>query len=213
MFHSRALHAFSICCTGLLFALPGSAQFSSQSPNLLATEAVSQPFYFEVPLSSSQPDAPKPQAKPRLGALTTGWTYLWTDQGGYRSNLNGWFLRPSINIGKGYSVFFDSTNYYGSNKKGSVNSHGYTFGLAKEFFDKAKVRPSIFAEAGDVRSSGAGTIVNQFAFATGASLSIPFNQHVELAVTPAEYVFVYPNGDPRNDYNAKIGLSFPFGRR
>jgi hypothetical protein len=168
-----------------------------------------------VPLNSQAgATATDPPKKSPLGALTTGWTYLWADQGNnYRSNLNGWFLRPSVNVGRGYSLFFDSTNYYGTNAKGSVNSHGFTFGLGKELFPKARVKPSIFAEAGDVRASSAGTITNQFAFAAGASFSIPINKHVDLAVTPAEWVFLYPNGDPRNDYNAKVGLSFPFGHR
>jgi hypothetical protein len=36
---------------------------------------------------------------------------------------------------------------------------------------------------------------------------------VSLAVTPAEYIFLYPKGDWRNDYNARIGLSFSLGHR
>jgi hypothetical protein len=64
-----------------------------------------------------------------------------------------------------------------------------------------------------VRTSNAGSIVDQFAFASGLSLTISLNRHVDLALTPAEWVFLYPNGDPRNDYNAKVGLSFPFGHR
>ena len=197
-----------------MFAIPTCAQFSFGSPNFPPAPATgSRPFSFQLPSSSAQPDA-SAKPKERLGALTAGWTYLWADQGSnYRSNLNGWFLRPSINVGNGYSVFFDSTNYYGRNAKGSINSHGFTFGFGRQFFLHAKAKPSLFAEAGDVRASSAGTITNQFAFAAGVSVSIPFNQHIELAITPAEYIFLYPNSSVRNDYNAKIGLSFPFGRR
>lgn len=156
---------------------------------------------------------PKPKSSP-LGAIGLGWTYLWADQGaGERVSLNGWYARPSFNLGKGYSVFANFTNYYGANKRGSINSHGFTFGLAKQFFSEARVRPSIFAEAGDVRASNAGRIVNQFVFATGASLQIPLSNHVSLTITPAEWVFLYPHGDPRNDFNAKAGISIPFGRR
>ena len=213
MFRFRFLHV--LCIAGLLVALPIYAQFSSSAASFLPDSSASQPFSLEVPLSSAaQPESSADKPKPRLGAITTGWTYLWADQGNnYRANLNGWFLRPSFNFGKGYSVFFDSTNYYGRNAKGSVNSHGFTFGVGRQFLAKAKVRPSIFAESGDVRASSAGTITNQFVFAAGASLSVPLNQHVELAITPAEYIFLYPNSTVRNDYNAKIGLSFPFGRR
>jgi hypothetical protein len=50
-------------------------------------------------------------------------------------------------------------------------------------------------------------------FAIGGSFAVAINQHVQLAITPAEYIFLYPNSTVRNDYNAKVGLSFPFGRR
>lgn len=156
------------------------------------------------------------EAKPAspIATVTTGWTYLWADQGAnYRANLNGWFARPAITIGRGYSGFADFTNYYGRNAKGSVNSHGFTFGVAKEVLPKPKIKPSIFAEAGDVRASSAGTITNQLAVAAGASFSIPLAKWVDLAVTPAEYIFLYPKSDWRNDYNAKVGLSFPIGHR
>lgn len=159
---------------------------------------------------------PAQQAKPKpaLGSITTGWTYLYADQGaGERESINGWFLRPAFNVGKGFSVFFDSTNYYGANRKGSLNGHGYTFGFGHNVFATPHLKPAIFTEAGDVRTSNAGSVVNQFAYAAGVSLTIPLNKHIDLALTPAEYVFLYPKGDPRNDYNAKVGFSFPFGHR
>jgi hypothetical protein len=158
--------------------------------------------------------AQQAKPKPALGSITTGWTYLYAAQGaGERESINGWFLRPSINVGRGFSVFFDSTNYYGANRKGSLNGHGYTFGVGHDVFARRHLKPAIFTEAGDVRTSNAGSIVNQFAFAAGFSLTIPLNKHIDLALTPAEYVFLYPKSDPRNDYNAKVGFSFPFGHR
>lgn len=165
---------------------------------------------FALPLFA-QNAAPKP--KEPLANLTVGWTYLWADQGAnYRSNLNGWFARPSVNVGRSYSLFFDSTNYYGHNSKGETNSHGFTFGVAKQVLAMPRLKPSIFIESGDVRASSHG-ITNQAAVATGVSFSIPLAHWASLAITPAEYVFVYPNADWRNDYNAKVGLSFPFGHR
>lgn len=149
-------------------------------------------------------------AKKPLGNVTVGWTYLYADEGGYRSNLNGWFARPQLNLKQGWSVFFDSTNYYGTNKKGSVNGHGYTAGFGKTLLRKHRLKPTLFAESGDVRTSSAGTITEQFAFAAGASFAYSLNHEVSLVVTPAEWVFLYPNGDPRNDYNSKAGLVFNF---
>ena len=148
---------------------------------------------------------------PRVN-LTVGWTYLWADQSkGERVNLNGWFARPGVNLGSGYEAFADVTNYYGANHKGAINSHGFTFGVSKKVLATAKAKPAVFAEAGDVRSSNAGSIVNQFAFATGASVALPFNHWVSLAITPAEYVFLHPRGEVRNDFNAKVGIRFAIG--
>lgn len=156
------------------------------------------------------------QEKPKepIATITTGWTYLWADQGAnYRSNLNGWFIRPAVTIGRGYSGFANFTNYYGANSKGSVNSHGITFGVSKNILTHPNVKPSIFAEVGNVRASSAGKITNQLVVAAGASFSFPLAKWVSLAVTPAEYVFLYPEGDWRNDFNSKVGLSFPIGKR
>ena len=155
----------------------------------------------------------KKRAEEALGSVSAGWSYLWADQGaGYRSNLNGWFARPSVNVGRGYSIFFSSTNYYGHNAKGEVNSHGFTLGVARQVFAHPRFRPSIFLEAGDVRGSSHG-ITHQAVVATGASVSFPLNHKVSLVVVPAEYAFLYPHADWRNDFNAKVGLSFAFGHR
>jgi hypothetical protein len=152
-------------------------------------------------------------AKEPLGSLAAGWTYLWSDQGAdYRSNLNGWFVRPSVNVGRGYAIFFSNTNHYGHNAKGEINSHGFTLGLSKQVFTRPHIRPSIFLEAGDVRGSSHG-ITHQAVVATGFGLAFPLNHRVSLVLTPAEYVFKYPHADWRNDYNAKVGLSFPFGHK
>jgi hypothetical protein len=157
--------------------------------------------------------APTEAGRP-IATVAMGWTYLWADEGAhYRSNLNGWFVRPTVNLPRGYGVFFSSTNYYGTNAKGSVNSHGYTLGVTKEVLARRRVKCSVFGEAGDVRASSAGTITNELLIATGVGVTLPVARWVSVVVTPAEYVFVYPHEDWRNDFNAKLGLSFPIGTR
>ena len=161
--------------------------------------------------TAARTQAPKQEP---IANLTVGWTYLWADQGmNSRSNLNGWFARPAVALGRGYQAFADFTNYYGANKKGSINSHGFTFGLSKAVLTRPRVKPSVFAEAGDVRVSNAGTIVNQVSVNAGVNLTFPLTKWANLAVTPAEYIFLYPQGDWRNDFNSKVGLNFPIGRR
>jgi hypothetical protein len=146
--------------------------------------------------------------------MAMGWTYLWADQGAnYRANLNGWSLRPTVNLPRGYAVFFSQTNYYGRNAKGSVNSHGFTWGVSKEVLALPRLKCTVFGEAGDVRASSAGTITNELLVATGVGVTVPVARWVNVVVTPAEYIFLYPHGDWRNDYNGKLGVSFPVGRR
>ena len=84
---------------------------------------------------------------------------------------------------------------------------------ARQVFARPRLKPSLFAEVGNVRSSNHFTIVNQFLFATGASFAVPLKYSLSLVITPAEYVFRYPKGSVRNDYNAKVGLSYAFGHR
>ena len=154
---------------------------------------------------------PPVRAQKPIGNITVGWTYLWADQGsGERSNLSGWFARPAINLVAGFSVFADFTNYYGSNSKGAVNSHGFTGGISEEFSPQAPIHPSIFVEGGDIRGFNAGDITNSPAFLTGVSLNIPFSKRLSLALTPAEYAFIATDNGVRHDYNAKVGMSLSF---
>jgi hypothetical protein len=66
-----------------------------------------------------------------------------------------------VPLDEGYAAFADFTNYYGANSKGSINSHGLTFGSSKNVYARSHFNPTVFAEAGDVRSSNAGSMVNQ----------------------------------------------------
>ncbi len=80
-----------------------------------------------IPISCGAQNNDSPKSS--IATVTVGCTYLYADHGGgERSNLNGWFARPSVTIGKSYAAFADFTNYYGANHKGSINSHGFTFG-------------------------------------------------------------------------------------
>lgn len=159
--------------------------------------------------SAQSPDPRKP--KP-IGTLAAGYAYLWADQGmGDHRSLNGWLIKPTINLAQGWAVYADASNYYGKNSKGSINLHTYSLGVSKEVLAQPKLKPSLFLQMGDSRNSNAGTIVNAYALLTGINLTTPLRSWVSLSVIPAEYVFTYPNGEGRHSYNAKASLVFPFG--
>lgn len=216
MFRSRLFFTSLVLVTGAAAAWSCAARAQLASPAFASAAQSSSASYFMIPLGARSDSAAAPAAKPKpaLGNIGTGWTYLYADQGGgERESINGWYLRPAFNVGKGFSVYFDSTNYYGANRKGSLNGHGFTWGVSHNIFATPRLKPSVAVESGDVRTSNAGSIVNQFVFGAAFGLTIPLNKHVDLALTPVEYVLLYPKGMVRNDYNAKVGLSFPFGHR
>jgi hypothetical protein len=164
----------------------------------------------QAQIASPSPDQPLATRLWDRASITAGYTYLYASQGTYYINLSGCFAKPSFTIGKGWSAFADFTSYYGANQKGSLNSHGFTFGGQKGFFPRAKIRPSLFAEAGDLRVSNV-TVTNSFIANFGGNLQIPFANHLALAITPAEYILIKPPGEAvRNDFNSKVGLSLQF---
>jgi hypothetical protein len=212
LFQPRIFRGISGLCATALFAVALSVSARAEDPFFSSSPVDAAPVY-RVPAGPQDGGEAKPKKSSPLGALGIGWTYIYADVGaGERESINGWYARPSINIPHHLSLFADFTNYYGTTKKGSLNSHGDTFGVAYQYLRLKKIKSSVFGEAGVVRTSNAG-VTNQFAFNAGFNLSIPINKHMDFTMTPAEWIFLYPKGDPRNDYNAKVGISFPFGKR
>ncbi len=155
-----------------------------------------------------------PAKKPTpVGTISAGYAYLWADQGGYHRSVNGWLVKPTINLQDGWAVYFDASNYYGANRKGSLNLHTYSLGVSKEVLARPQLKPALFLQMGDSRNSNAGSIVNAYALLTGVNFTTPINKYVSLSVIPLEYVYTHPDGENRNSYNAKFALVFPFGKK
>lgn len=156
-----------------------------------------------------------PAKKPvPIATLAVGYAYLFADQGmSDHRNLSGWLVKPTFNIANGWAAYLDASNYYGGNSKGSINLHTYSVGVSKEVFARPKLKPALFLQMGDSRNSNAGKIVNAYALLTGINLTTPVTKWMSLSVIPAEYVFTYPDGDPRHSFNAKVSLVFPIGKK
>ncbi|WP_419804551.1 hypothetical protein [Terriglobus sp.] len=172
---------------------------------------------FSLPLDAGdggqQQSIPSAKKQTPIGTISVGYAYLWADQGGYHRSLNGWLAKPTFNLANGWAVYADASNYYGANRKGSVNLHTYSLGVSKEIFPKPRLKPALFLQMGDSRTSNAGTITNGYALLTGVNFTTPLNKWVSLSIIPAEYVYAHPAGENRNSYNAKFSLVFPFGKK
>ena len=180
-------------------------------PSTLAAQQTAETYLAQDTAAGASQPAKKPVP---IATLAVGYAYLFADQGmGDHRNLNGWLVKPTFNIADGWAAYFDASNYYGKNSKGSINLHTYSVGVSKEVFAKPKLKPALFLQMGDSRNSNAGKIVNAYALLTGINLTTPLTKWMSLSVIPAEYVFTYPDGDPRNSFNAKVSLVFPIGKK
>lgn len=178
---------------------PSDATLSEQAEHSANSQATAQKI------------APRTYA---MGSIAGGWGYIWADQGsGERSNINGWFLKPSYNLSPNWSVYLDFSNYYGKNGRGAINQHSYTAGVSRTFPVSKRFKPGVFVQSGDVRVSNAGRITHAYTFLTGVSVTVPLKPWLAFSAIPAEYVFGYPNGQTRNSYNAKASLVFSFGHK
>ena len=197
------------------FAMVSFAQLRagvSERPVAIAA-AVQDSSELHAALDADQA-TPPPKPAPPIATLSTGYAYLYADQGnGTHVHLNGWLVKPTYNLPDGWAVYLDASNYYGKNPKGSINLHTYSLGVSKELFPKPKLKPALFLQMGDSRNSNAGKVVNAYALLTGINFTTPLRPWVSLSVIPAEYVFTYPDHDPRNSFNAKVSLVFPIGHR
>jgi hypothetical protein len=105
------------------------------------------------------------------------------------------------------AIAADFAGSYGSYRGARENSHVYAAGPQFSFSNHTRVTPLVYAEAGDSRSSRAGSVSNAFFFEVGGGANIKLANRISLQIIPAEYDFSHP-GAARNSYTARAGLVF-----
>lgn len=149
-----------------------------------------------------------------LLSVSGGYIYLNLGQrGAPRASLNGWYFIPQYHISKSWSAIAEFTNFYGSPQGKSTTIHGFTFGPLYAIATKTRITPFVFAEIGDVRSSVAGMVTNNFAFVGGVGANVALAKHFALQLLPADYVLTTPSGGPLNSYAAQVGIAYSFGHK
>ena len=155
---------------------------------------------------------------PRLRAqshkldFTVGYNFQNSDQGsGVRSNLNGWFSSLSFDVTDALSLNLEVDNYYGSSQGAGMKQQNFVIGPQFTFGnEEAKVRPLLYVEAGDQRSSFAGTIDHSFDLQAGGGVQINLNDRFALQLVPAEYDLATPTTGATHSFTANAGISWTF---
>jgi hypothetical protein len=85
------------------------------------------------------------------------------------ANLNGWFAAGQFDFNDHFSVVGEIDSYYGSVQTTSATQQNFVIGPQYTFrADKAKLRPYVYLQAGDQRSSSAGNVEHAFDLQLGA---------------------------------------------
>ncbi len=143
-------------------------------------------------------------------SVAGGFNYQNSDQGrGVRVNLNGWFASAQFDLNNTVSIGIEADNYYGS--LGGVGMTQQNFVIGPQFTfggDQAKLRPFIYAQAGDQRSASSGSVDHAFNLQIGGGVQVKLSQRISLQITPAEYTLATPDHLFTHSYSAKVGISW-----
>jgi hypothetical protein len=126
-----------------------------------------------------------------------------------RANLNGWFSSLSFDLTQTFSINVEVDKHYGSTQGASSKQQNFVMGPEITFGgEKSKVRPFVYLEAGDPRSSSAGRVDHSFDLQAGGGLQVKLNDRFALQFVPAEYDLATPNAGATRSYTGKCSISW-----
>jgi hypothetical protein len=147
--------------------------------------------------------------------FTTGYNFQNSDQGGgVRANLSGWFSSLSFDLNRTLSINMEVDNYYGSVQGASSKQQNFIIGPQLTFgSEKAKLRPLVYVEGGDQRSSSAGMVDHSFDLQAGGGIQIKMSDIFSLQLVPAEYDLAILSSGPTHSFTANAGISWTFWKQ
>jgi outer membrane protein with beta-barrel domain len=140
--------------------------------------------------------------------FTTGYNFQNSDQGsGVRSNFNGWFSALSFDLTPMLSINLEIDNYYGTIQGASAKQQNFVVGPQLTFRnDEARLRPLVYVEAGDQRSSSAAVIDHSFDLQAGGGVQVKLSDRFALQLVPAEYDLAAPTTGVTHSFTANAGI-------
>jgi hypothetical protein len=126
-------------------------------------------------------------AQSRQFSGSAGYNYQNSDQGhGVHANLNGWFASGQFDFNDQFSVVAEMDSYYGRVQGVSATQQNFVIGPQYTFrHDEARLRPYVYVQAGDQRSSSAGNVEHAFDLQAGGGVQLNLTQRLAMQLTPA----------------------------
>ena len=152
-------------------------------------------------------------AQSPIASVVAGYSFTHNDQGSGYANLNGWFGQASFTLTNMVSLNLETDNYYGSFQGSSVNQHSYVAGPQFTFNSSGKLQPFVNVEAGDQRSSSAGSVSHAFTAQFAGGVQLKLSQRFGLYLSPVEYDLATPSGGAQHSFSSKFGVMVNFGQK
>jgi hypothetical protein len=147
--------------------------------------------------------------------LTTGYNYQNSDQGqGVRASLNGWFADLQFDFNEHVAITGEIDNYYGRSQGDRLRQQNFVVGPQVIFRNEdALLRPFVYVQCGDQRSSSTGSITHSFNLQVGGGIEIKLQERLHAQITPAEYNFARVSGTPARSWGIKTALVWTLWRQ
>jgi hypothetical protein len=109
------------------------------------------------------------------------------------------------------SINLEIDNYYGSIQGASSTQQNFVIGPQVTFgSERSKLRPLVYVEAGDQRSSPACAVDHSFDLQIGGGFQVKLADRFALQLVPAEYDLALPASGATHSYTANAGISWTF---
>jgi hypothetical protein len=142
--------------------------------------------------------------------LAGGYNYQNSDQGkGLRIQLNGWYVSGQYDLNDHLALTVEADNYYGAVSGETERQQNFVFGPQYMFLqEQRKIRPFLYVQAGDQRSSTGDNVEHAFNLQAGGGFQVKLSELFDLQVVPAEYSFVKAESGPTHSFSTKVGVSW-----
>jgi hypothetical protein len=152
-----------------------------------------------------------------IASLTASGTYISGENlDGHNHSLWGWSATPEFNFTRHFGMEAEVANYYESAVSPGERRLLLAAGPRYTFYPIHKVRPFVFAEAGEMRLTVTRSTYRDWdpVTKTGVGFEYYLPRSVSFTIVPAEWIaHSLDGGGWRNDFSARAGFTINFFAR